>query len=421
MQHRPSLRALTVLPLVVAAACVGASDVSGRVGATQLGDVSNAPAERVAARAPLSDACGPPATPVSAQYAFARSPYLQRVSANAADLVWVSAADPALQVLVSSPSGAPVAQPTAAPDESALVAEGDRQWVAPLEGLSPDTLYCYELRDESGTAARAGFHTAPASGSNKPVRFVAFGDSGEVNEDQDTLLDQMRTVPFDFMVHTGDIAYESGTREELDRTFFQVYRELLGDYPIFPSSGNHEYETEDAAPFREAFDLPRNGGPDGTERWYSFDWGDVHFVALDTELIGSVQARWLEEDLARNERPWTIVYGHRPPFSSGYHGSDGGFRTTFGPILEKHQVDLVLSGHDHHYERTKPQNGVTYVVTGGGGRGVKDVAWSDFTAFNQPVIHFVYVTVDGGQLALHAIDGLGQEFDSLVLRSRSGG
>jgi 3',5'-cyclic AMP phosphodiesterase CpdA len=226
----------------------------------------------------------------------------------------------------------------------------------------------------------------------------------------------MATVPFDFMIHTGDIAYESGTRAELEDKFFKPYTDFLKYFPVFPASGNHEYASgEDAAPFREAFVLPENGGPDGTERWYSFDWGNVHFVALDTERTGPVQAAWLDADLTANQLPWTIVYWHRPPFSSGEHGNDGASRTHFVPIMEKHHVPLVFNGHDHDYERTTPQNGVVYVVTGGGGVGVRPVGASSFTAFSTSVIHFVYVTVSGKQLALHAIDGLGQEFDSLVI------
>ena len=76
----------------------------------------------------------------------------------------------------------------------------------------------------------------------------------------------------------------------------------------------------------------------------------------------------------------------------------------------------MINGHDRNYERTTPQNGVTYVVTGGGGRGVREMGSSSFTAFGVAVIHFVYVTVAGDELALHAIDGVGQEFDSLVIR-----
>ena len=247
------------------------------------------------------------------------------------------------------------------------------------------------------------------------MRFVAFGDSGGGGSDQRAVVAQLRTVPFDFMIHLGDIAYESGTRAQLDGAFFQMYADLLEDFPVFPASGNHEYETEDAAPFREAFALPENGGPAGVERWYSYDWGDVHFAVLDTERIGAPQAAWLEADLTANHRPWTIVYFHRPPFSSGDHGNDGNVQKYFVPILVSHHVPLVLNGHEHDYERSKPIDGVTYVVSGGGGRGTRAVGQSSFTAFSAAVIHFLYVTVEGRQLTLHAIDGTGQEFDSLRL------
>ena len=110
---------------------------------------------------------------------------------------------------------------------------------------------------------------------------------------------------------------------------------------------------------------------------------------------------------------------HRPPFSSGQHGSDSQARAFFVPLFEKHGVPLVLAGHDHHYERVTPQNGVAYVVTGGGGKGTRAVDGSSFTAFAEQVVHFVYAVVDGDALTLHAIDGFGQEFDSLVIRRPS--
>jgi hypothetical protein len=319
-------------------------------------------------------------------------------------------------VVVSAIDGTVVGTSTPAPDSSAAVASGSSQWLAPLRPLVPDTIYCYDVQTPGTASDRLGFRTAPQTGSGAPVRFLAFGDSGAGGSDQMALRDQMATVPFDFMIHTGDIAYESGTRAEFEHNFFKPYADFLKFFPVFPASGNHEYESEDAAPFREAFVLPENGGPDGIERWYSFNWGDVHFVALDTERTGPIQAAWLDADLAANTLPWTIVYGHRPPFSSGDHGSDGAFRTHFLPVLEAHHVPLVLNGHEHHYERTTPQNGVIYVVTGGGGRGVREVGKSNFTAFAHAVIHYVYVTVSATELALHAIDGVGKEFDSLVIR-----
>src|SRR6185436_11309212 len=138
-------------------------------------------------------------------------------------------------------------------------------------------------------------------------------------------------VPYDFMIHAGDIAYDDGTLAQFESRFFAVYAPMLAKRPIFPASGNHEYGTSDAAPFRQVFVLPENGGPGGVERWYSYDWGDIHFVVLDTEKVNATQAAWLDADLAANDQPWTIVYFHKPPYSSGTHGSDMNVRQTFGP------------------------------------------------------------------------------------------
>jgi hypothetical protein len=414
MRSHPLPRILLVLATAGTGACGVGANVTGQLGATAVGDLSNPPAERRDGRSDIIQTCGQPSA-TAPPLAFARTPYLQQVTDGTADLSWVSAADASLSVTISAADGTTVVTPAATRDPTAAVAVGSSQWLAPLRPLTPATIYCYDVQGGSAASARLGFRTAPAPASGATVRFLAFGDSGGGGSDQIALRDQMATVPFDLIIHTGDIAYENGTRVEFQENFFKPYADYLQYFPVFPASGNHEYATDDAAPFREAFVLPENGGPEGKERWYSFDWGDVHFVALDTEKSGPVQAAWLDADLTANTRPWTIVYGHKPPFSSGEHGSDAGFQTSFVPLLEKHHVPLVLNGHDHDYERTKPQNGVTYVVTGGGGVGVRSVGSSPFTAVSDAVIHFVYVTVSGDQLALHAIDGLGHEFDSLVL------
>ncbi|HEU4410292.1 MAG TPA: metallophosphoesterase [Polyangiaceae bacterium] len=409
------LSPLAPLLLGAAAAC-GLGNVSGDLEASRTGDLSNAPAERADGGAALAQACARAGAP-PADYPTARAPYLQRLTDRSVRLMWASPAEPPPYVVVTTPDGAPVAEVGAEHDDGALPAGGGAlPWAAEVGGLAAGSVYCYELRAGGAASARYGFRTAPAAGAGRPVRFVAFGDSGKGTADQRALLAQVRTVPFDFVVHTGDLAYDHGERGEIERHVFDVYAGVFSQFAFFPASGNHEYDTDDAAPFREAFALPENGGPEGLERWYSFDWGDAHFVALDTERTGAAQAAWLEADLAANRRPWTIVYGHRPPFSSGEHGSDDAFRRHFVPALERHGVQLVLSGHDHHYERSKPQNGVTYVVTGGGGIGTRSMDGSGFTAFGDAVIHFVYVTVAGDELALHAIDGVGNEFDSLVLR-----
>ncbi|HET6146515.1 MAG TPA: metallophosphoesterase [Polyangia bacterium] len=413
MRSKPSWMMVTVAAaLAWGAGCD--SNQSGNISAKEVGDLSHALSQRGWGTLDLVG-CDLSVPVAAIPEALRRRPFLQKMTDRSVEVVWTTdgkTGDGA--VVVTSPDGTPVTSAAAARDSSAHPLAGAIQWSAAIAGLASDTRYCYELRADGVAVRRGGFRTAPAGGG-QPVRFVAFGDSGGGGPDQRAVLAQLRTVPFDFMIHLGDIAYESGTRAQLDGAFFQMYADLLEDFPMFPASGNHEYETDDALPFREAFVLPENGGPGGVERWYSYDWGDVHFAVLDSERMGAPQAAWLDTDLTANRRPWTIVYFHRPPFSSGDHGGDGNVQKYFVPILVNHHVPLVLSGHDHDYERTKPIDGVTYVVSGGGGRGTRPVGQSAFTAFSEAVIHFVYVTVEGRQLTLHAIDGAGLEFDSLLL------
>jgi acid phosphatase type 7 len=392
------------------------SNQSGDLAAQKFGDLNHALAARgPAATAAIDRDCGLTRQQPPSQ--LRRRPYIQRLSESSLDIVWTQSAPAAApEVTISRPDGTPVARAAAVVDTSARPIGSALQWSASLSGLEPATPYCYEVTSGTTLLDRGGFRSAPRAGAGAPVRFVALGDSGHGGADQRAVLEQIRSVPFDLMVHTGDIAYSSGTRGEFQRNFFDVYADLLGLFPMFPASGNHEYETEDAAPYREVFVLPDNGGPGGRERWYSYDFGDVHFVALDTERTGPEQAAWLDADLGATRLPWTVVYLHKPAYSSGEHGGDSGVQQHFVPVFEKHAVPLVLAGHDHHYERTVPQNGVTYVVTGGGGRGTRHSGASPFTAFSESVCHLVYVTVQGDELTLHAIDGVGREFDSLLLR-----
>jgi hypothetical protein len=400
----------------LAVACSGgvSPNEKGNLSAKTLGSLAFELADRSPADAALLDRCGDGAASEAGKAALKRAPFLQQVTADGAVVVFDTKQAQAVEVDVFDADGTPISHVTTEADPS--VTDGSQQ-IARLGDLQPAHSYCYSL---AGLTAPAGFRTAPAPGTDAPVRFVAFGDSGSDDSDQLSLLAQLDTVPFDFIVHTGDIAYESGTPVQLDRTVFDVYAPLLRSFPLYPITGNHDYDTDGGAPFFRSFVLPENGAPSLPEHWYSFDWGNAHFVGLDTERIGATQAAWLEQDLMQNQLPWTIVFAHRPPFSSGEHGSDEAFRHHFVPVLEKFQVALVLNGHDHDYERTKVLNGVTYVVTGGGGIGTRPVGKSSFTAFSEAVIHFVYVEITGNRLDLHAIDGEGQEFDQTRIERSAG-
>ncbi len=381
---------------------------SGNVSAPPGGDVSNQ-AERGSPVEELRAACGEGAA-TTAGAVISRQPYLQQVTTSSAMIGWVSDSPDGEHVNVTLPDGSPVMVAAAAIDDSALRVAAWRQMWVTVDGLEPDTIYCYEVANGNLLQTRTGFRTAPASDDPAPVRFLAFGDSGG-GSDQRTLLDQMYDYPYDLMIHTGDIAYNSGQLFEFEENVFGVYQDLLRNIPLFPVAGNHDYHTQNGAAFRSVFALPGDSG----EKSYSYDWGRVHFVALDTEVSYATLAEWLDADLTATSAPWKIVYLHRPPYSTGDHGSDTSLRNKLAPIFEKHGVQLVLAGHDHDYERMIPQNGVAYFVTGGGGRGTRPVGTSSFTAFSAEVIHFLYGEVLEDKMIIHAVDGTGTEFDSLVI------
>ncbi len=144
---------------------------------------------------------------------------------------------------------------------------------------------------------------------------------------------------------------------------------MLRRTPVFPAIGNHEGTLSDAAsqtgPYYEAYVVPtdgRAGGvPSGTEAYYAYDWGDVHFVVLDSHesprAVGGAMLRWLDADLASTSATWIVCYFHHPPYTDGTHDSDTesqlvDMRENALPILEAHGVDLVLAGHSHIYERS---------------------------------------------------------------------
>ncbi|MBA3463631.1 MAG: metallophosphoesterase family protein [Deltaproteobacteria bacterium] len=398
-----------------AASCTsGPGNTSGNHEAAPGGDTSN-PAKRGSPVEDVRAACGSDGALTAAGTIITRQPYLQQVTPTSAIVGWVTSNPDGQRVVFTHPDGKKVMEAGGTVDEKALRVGNARQMWSQASGLEPNTIYCYGLSGSGDMTSRVGFRTAPADDSNGPVRFLVFGDSGGGSNgftDQFALLDQMSTVPYELMFHTGDIAYDNGSMAEFEDNVFSVYAELFRHIPFFPAPGNHEYRaTADAAPFRSVFSLPGGTG----DTWYSYDWGQVHLASLDTEADYDTQIAWLDQDLATSNKPWKIVYLHRPPYSSGAHGSDTNLQTKLAPVLKKHGVQVVFAGHDHNYERMIPQDGVAYIVTGGGGRGTRPVGTSSFTAYSSAVIHFVYGEINGDEMTLHAIDATGKEFDSQVI------
>lgn len=369
-----------------------------------------------------------------------RHPYLQQVTADSAVVVWATRENGIARVQVAS-GGETVVIPAQSREVPAAVTGMGfpyYQHEATLTSLRPAATYTYTPSvDGIDVSGGDAFNTAPASGSGA-VTFIAFGDSGVGSAEQHQLSAHMTGERFDFALHTGDVTYGvstgigGGGYPQLHAWFFDVYRSWLRSRPLYPSIGNHDNEVNAAAPYRDVFVLPTNGAsasfPEHSERYYSFDYGPAHVVVLDTEMAfqnttrRAAQVQWLEADLAATTQPWKIAVFHRSPYSAGgEHGSDFAVRTAFGPVFDRYHVDLVLSGHEHDYERSIPiretaDGGPTvYVVAGGGGAPLYPAATAWWTATSRSAHHYVRGEIDGCRLTLAAIGLDGSAFDASVI------
>jgi hypothetical protein len=250
-----------------------------------------------------------------------------------------------------------------------------------LEGLSPDTVYYYSVGSSAKTLAGDDadhfFRTAPVPGARRPVRIWVLGDSGTADANAAAVRDAYASVASstytDVWLMLGDNAYVTGTDREYQWAVFDTYPGFLRQSALWPTFGNHDALSASSATqtgaYYEIFDLPAaaqaGGIPSGTEAYYSFDFGNVHFISLNSEDLprdpNGPMLTWLVQDLADTTQDWMIAYWHHPPHSKGSHDSDdpsdsGGrmrdMRENVLPILEDWGVDLVLAGHSHSYERS---------------------------------------------------------------------
>ena len=373
-----------------------------------------------------------------------RGPYLQQVSSSSALVVWATRESGAAEVRArtgASATATAAATSTLYPATRTGLSFDYYQHEARLTGLAASTAYDYDIfvNGVDPVSGTDRFVTAPPRGTGT-VRFIAFGDSGVGSTAQQQLAGIMAGDEFDLALHGGDVVYGfadtsgNASHQTMDAWFFSIYAAWLRSRPVFPSLGNHDSNSANSngRPYLDMFVLPTNGAstsfPDHAERYYSFDYGPVHFVALDTELAFQNTTRraeelaWLERDLSATTQWWKIVYFHRSPFSAGgEHGSDLTVRNAFAPIFERYGVQLVISAHEHTYERTKPWrvgtagSAVTYVVAGGGGARLYPVGTAEWTAASASRHHYVRAEISGCVLRLEAIDTNAVAFDTVSI------
>jgi hypothetical protein len=280
------------------------------------------------------------------------------------------------------------------------------------------------------TASDAPTHTAaptapsptPAASISTPTsddpleeRLAIAGDTGTRNASQNATAKRMDVVseqgprPFDGFILLGDIIYPNGNASLAAKSVTIPFAQVLKTAKLIPVLGNHDVMS------KEQDQIMRSLGRD--TRWYVDHVGPVRIIALDsTRVSDPKQLAFLRKALAEKQPAgtWTIAAMHHPAYSAGEHGSTPQVRRYWVPLFRQAGLRLVLAGHDHDYQRSKPQDGVTYIVSGGGAK-LRPTGRADFTAFSTSQLHFVDLDVYADRLEGKAINQDGDVIDSFTI------
>lgn len=298
-----------------------------------------------------------------------RGPYLQQGTPDSVTIRWRTATATDSRVRFGDAPG----NLTSWFDDAVMTTEH----TVTLTGLMADTTYYYSIGSTSeifaGDDPDYFFLTSPPIGTAKPTRLWVLGDSGTANANAQAVADAYEnftgTRHTDLWLMLGDNAYNDGTDSQYQAAVFDMYPGRLRKTVLWPTLGNHDGITADSAtqtgPYYDIFTLPANGEAgglaSGTEAYYSFDYGNIHFICLESHETdrspNGAMMSWLVQDLADTTQEWIIAFWHHPPYTKGSHDSDTEIqliqmRENALPILEAAGVDLVLSGHSHSYERS---------------------------------------------------------------------
>ena len=255
--------------------------------------------------------------------------------------------------------------------------------------------------------------------SNLLSSFVAVGDVGTGDHRQygvaKTMSCWFAANPFPLVLLLGDNIYEHGEIAKIEKTFEIPYQELLEQkVKFYAAIGNHDIRTNNG----EEQILYTGFNMDG--RYYTFERGNVQFFAIDTnpEAPWQEQLDWLEKELDNAKQPWKVVFGHHQIYASGQRGVARELVAKLTPLFSRYGVQLYLNGHEHHYERTKPIEGTTYVTCGNGAQ-LRSVGKSDWTAYSISRLGFAVVEVYSDRLEILGVGTNGQILDRGEIPLRS--
>jgi hypothetical protein len=247
------------------------------------------------------------------------------------------------------------------------------------------------------------------------LKFAVIGDSGQPGKGQDAIARQLsawRTkFPFEFVLMTGDNLYGSEKPRDYEKKFSIPYKALIdGGVKFYASLGNHD----DAGQIQyKLFNMDN-------KKYYSFKpKNGVRFFALDSNYVDQKQLEWLDKELAASGSDWKIMFFHHPLYSSGgTHGSADLQRELLEPVFLKHGVNVAIMGHEHFYERVKPQKGVAYFILGSSAKLRKgDLQKSTLTLFgNDTDYTFMIAEIVGDEMYFQAINDKGVTLDAGSIR-----
>jgi 3',5'-cyclic AMP phosphodiesterase CpdA len=339
---------------------------------------------------------------LSAAGKIAGGPFTVNVTSRTATVVWIVQSD---ELILRPPGGVEGRYSPSFQVEKTT-----------LTGLQPGTHYDYEIPGQPGL--KGSFRTAAAAAA--PYHFLVYGDTRTRHDVHRRVVAAILKdgVP-DFAIQSGDLV-ENGDDSSLWPIYFDIEKDLLRQTAFFPVLGNHERNARD---FYEFFQP--------TTPYYSFNWGNAHFMVINSDIANSAsnksardafwaeQTKWLEEELRSSQNvEYRIVVAHHPPFSavSSRQGSNPEMRALV-PMFEKYHVSVAFFGHDHNYQRNL-QNGIQYVISGGGGAPLYDVDKPD-PATSQKAIsveNFVTVSVTGKVMKVQAKGLDGKILDEFEIR-----
>jgi 3',5'-cyclic AMP phosphodiesterase CpdA len=257
-------------------------------------------------------------------------------------------------------------------------------------------------------ASAAAGETTPPLAQNS-LRFAVIGDTGTGERAQyetATMLARSRSVfPFEFVLMVGDNMYGSERPQDFARKFEAPFKMLLdANVPFYASLGNHDDPNQR---FYKFFNM--NG-----ERFYSFKKQSVRFFALDSNYMDRDQLAWLKRELESSGSDWKIAFFHHPLYSSGgTHGSEVDLRQQVEPLFLQHGVSVVFAGHEHFYERVKPQRGIQYFTTGGAAKlRAGDIQKTNLTAMGYDSDNsYMLVEIAGDVMTFQTLNRLGKRID----------